>query len=180
MSESTPVDWSLYEVFRPGVSEPAFRLDRDTAQAEFDHLMEVKDGRVKNLDSFLEAHGVDMYDLEEVAIWFIASVAENPDRRGELLRPWYSITVDLGLYLGNRLVAESDNVLEWALQTRGKRRPSYHRAVIVGHRRARRGYGVDFSLNLLQMGHKLVQGKEPDKLSVGVLRRWLDDSLGRL
>lgn len=124
-----------YELFHTGFGGSTRDLSRTEARAAFRRFVETKESRIGALQRLLGNHGLPLAN-EDVSIqalndWFVDNIEPDAQRPG-LLRPeWYSITYDVGLFLGEVMIARHPN-LHWELFTWGKTDVAYHRGVIMG------------------------------------------------
>jgi hypothetical protein len=66
--------------------------------------MAAKANRIEELRKALRANGVESGttdpDIQGLNDWFYANAEPDPDRPGHLLPDWYSVVIDVGLFLG--------------------------------------------------------------------------------
>jgi hypothetical protein len=176
------MDWNGYSPYAPSVSGPLADLPRAAARAEFDHLMKRKGERIVELAKLVGANGLrlDVTDesLDQMEEWFGANVEpfpEGPDR----LRPlWYAVVADIGLRLGEVMIARAPG-LSWEFYEwggRGKRKHiSYQRHVIMGFTRAANPrYDHDPAFEVAAYGVRVVSGSAGD---LGFFRQIVDDAV---
>ena len=69
--------------------------------------------------------------VQDLNDWFRTHVQEDPHKPGRLLPDWYSVVNDIGLFLGDQMIARCPR-LRWEFFTWGKKNVSYQRHVIMG------------------------------------------------
>ncbi len=99
------VDWHDYEIFDPGTWGPLGELPRREARAAYQRLMDARGARFEELAKLVAKSGIKLewtYDsLQAVNDWFRTNVTADPRDRSRLLPEWYSVTNDIGLFLGD-------------------------------------------------------------------------------
>lgn len=128
-------DFTGYELIHPIFDDSARDLSRTEARAVFRRFLETRESRIAALRQLLGNCGIslasDDVSIQALNDWFVDNIQPDPQRPG-LLRPeWYSITYDMGLFLGEVMIARHPN-LHWELFTWGKTDVAFHRAVIMG------------------------------------------------
>lgn len=178
MSARSPVDviWGGYEIFDPEVDRPLAELSRRDARAAYDRLMAAIPDRLGQLQELLDANGVGAGDLAAVDEWFFRSVAEDAGTGGRLAPVWYSVVNDIGLMLGERVIASTNGSLRWEMVDAPKKDMSFQRHVIRGFDVSNPRYYADFDLLVGMYGHRIVRGEESGS---GLLERLLADSLAK-
>lgn len=161
------MNWDSYEAFDPGVARPLAELSRRDARTAFDRLMEARYERIDQLRKLAAANGVDLdaHDgVQQLNNWFVRSVEPDSSAPGRLDNVWYSVVNDIGLFLGERAIAESGGRLYWEFFTASKKDISYQRHVVVGFDVPNPKLNVDFDLVVGMYGHRVVRGEnvEPD------------------
>lgn len=179
MSARSPVDviWGDYEIFDPEVDRPLAELSRRDARAAYDRLMAAIPDRLGQLQVLLDANGVGAGDLAAVDEWFFRSVEEDAGTGGRLAPVWYSVVNDIGLMLGERVIASANGSLRWDMVDAPKKDMSFQRHVIRGFRCLDPRYYVDFDLLVGMYGHRIVRGEESGS---GLLERLLAASLAKV
>lgn len=128
------ISWRGYESY-PGVALFPNELSRADARSLYELCMATKDERIAMLGRLAESDGVvlghDDDALQALNDWFSATVEPDPDRPGRLLAEWYSVCHDIGLFLGEAMIARSPN-LRWEFFTWGAKNIAYQWHVIMG------------------------------------------------
>jgi hypothetical protein len=159
--------WDEYEShLRPVVGDSGFAgpLGETPAAARrvFDELLSIRQARIAMLTRLLEANGVALTTTDEGVQacndWFLANVVADEQRPGRLEPIWYSIVRDIGLFLGEVLVARRP-WLHWELHRGGKNELAHHRAVVAGFHTPNPRYVVDFEFRLAGYGHQIVESR---------------------
>lgn len=124
-----------YELTHPGSHGLPDDLSRGEARAAFRRVMETKESRIAELRRLLSNFDVslasDDASIQALNDWFVANIKADPKRPGFLRPEWSSIAYDVGLFLGEVIIARHPN-LHWELFTWGKTDVAFHRAVIMG------------------------------------------------
>ncbi len=140
------MEWGNYYPITPPVAKPNREMSRKEALENFDYLMAKRAERVGVLEELLRRNGLRMTtaaeDLRSLGDFYLSNVQPSQDAPNQMRSLWYAVGADIGLFLGVSLENEESN-LEWQLLTKGKKDPSYHRAVIAGFAHAPGGYFVD-------------------------------------
>lgn len=170
------VDWGDYTIFDPGVDRPLAQLPRREARTAYERLMVAKPARIAQVRALLDRNGIAPDDHGAVDRWFYDSVEENPSDPGRLAGIWYSVVNDLGLNLGEHVIAETDGALHWEMVTSPKKDFSYQRHVIRGFDVENPRYYADFDLVIGINGHRIVRGRETEP---GLLQRLVDDAMSK-
>ena len=156
------MDWNGYEIYRPGVMGPWHTLPRTEARKAFKRLMEAKPGRIAMLHRLSNANGAvfDTTDasIQNVNAWFQANVQPDPDKPGRLLPEWYSVVLDVGLFLGD-VIIERCPWLHWEFFTWGKKNISYQKPVIMGFRMPNPRHNFDMERFVVGYGHQIVASR---------------------
>jgi hypothetical protein len=154
------MDWNGYEIYDPGVVGALNMLPRAEARKAFERLMRAKSARVEILRRVLRANGVDLGSsevaLQDLNDWFYDNVEPDPENLGRLRPEWYSISSDIGLFLGDVLVGRCPG-LRWDFFTWGRKDVSFQRHVIMGFSQVPNPkYNVDFGSAVATYGHRIV------------------------
>jgi hypothetical protein len=172
---SDPITWGDYVGFDPGVDRPLDEVTRAEAREYFDRFIRATRERPDVLRGFLAVNGVTLEPeeaaLDQLNAFYVDHVTGDPLR--ERLDPqWYVVARDIGIWVGNFLIARADH-LEWRLFTGGKTDVAYQRPVIMGFDVPNKKYNVDPELDVVGLGVRAVQG-EPD---YEYLRSWVAHAL---
>lgn len=141
------VDWGGYTPFDPPVAKPFHEMTRPEATANFDAVVGAIGDRLSALRGLLATNGVVLPgdlgpgDLEAIDAWYRGNVAGDA-ATGLLVPFWHGVAHDIGLYLGQCLIARSP-WLRWELVTRPRSDFAFHRAAVAGFRRAGHDLHVD-------------------------------------
>lgn|GEM_PF-1860729 len=137
-------DLGLYQPYDPEIVGRVNDLPRSDARRAFDRCMNTKPFRLLTLAHLLLADDVilasDDKSVQALNDWFLAHLEADPDRPGQPLPIWYSIVHDIGLFLGDVIIARNIN-LRWEFFTWGKSNVAFQRHVIMGFT------GEDFKLH---------------------------------
>lgn len=106
--------------------------------------------------------------VRELQDRFIENVVADRDKPGRLEAEWHSIAGDIGLYLGDIIIARSPN-LQWSMYTTSRQSSSYQEAVIMANCRSRRPF---------PRGEPAVAGVVGAPRVLGCSRRWTDFPYG--
>lgn len=156
-------DWGNYEVYHPGVFGLLGDLDRAAARGAYDRLMAAKPERIDQVGRLVSRNGGRLDDTDEglgqLTRWFDGSVEADPSQPGRLLPQWYSVVNDLGLFLGDVLVARRPTLF-WEFYT-ASRDLAYQRHVVRGFTKVKNPhFSVDFDAVLAVRGHRVVTAAE--------------------
>lgn len=160
------VDWSGYEPHRPLHDTPHYEMSRTQARAEYRHTLATKPDRIEQLTHLLRANevtlGHDDKSVQELDYWFQANVRADPGDPSRLRDLWYAVCHDIGLFLGDLMVARFPQ-LQWKLYVWGQRNVSYHKHVIMGFTQTlNQKYNVDVERVVSTHGHRIVAVLEED------------------
>jgi hypothetical protein len=152
--------WASYEPVDVGPGPPQSRA---AAKREFDLAMQQKAKRIGQIRGLLAANAVDPgsadRDVQAVNDWYRAEVEPDPMQPGQLTPRWYSVSADLGYFLGD-LMIERHPQLRWELFVWGKKNVAYHRPVIMGFTQvAYPKYAVNPVSLVVTYGHRVVAGQ---------------------
>lgn len=159
------ITWDDYVGFDPGIDRPLHEVTRSEASDYFDRFMRATEERPDVLRRLLAVNGVtlgpDAAALDQLNAFYVENIAGDPLR--ERLEPqWYVVARDIGIWVGNFLIARADH-LEWRLFVGGKTDVAYQRPVIMGFDVPNKKYNVDPELDVVGLGVRAVQG-EPDHM----------------
>jgi hypothetical protein len=162
------VDWAGYALFTPLYSGAPAELSWQEARAAFDHLLDARRERIGELEGLLARNGVPSSyadgapALQPVNDWLRLNIEPLPDRADELAPRWYSVLVDVALWLGEELIRRNPT-LRWKMVDRPRRDASFQRAVLAGFRREPwPSYYVDIERLLSVYAHRLVDPVDGD------------------
>ena len=156
------VNWDAYVVFDPGVVGPLHALPRSEARAAYDRLMSQKAARIEELRSLVKAGGIELdtsdSSVQELNDWFRREVEGDPAKSGRLRPAWYSVVNDIGIFLGDVMIARSPR-LRWEFFTAGAKSVSYQRHVIMGLSGVPNPkFNIDPDLLISTYAHRVVAG----------------------
>lgn len=159
------VEWGSYELYELGFVGPFQDLPRVEARAEFARIMAAKGQRIEMLRGLLKSNGVELAPgadgIQNLNDWFRHNVEHDPARADGLLPEWYSVSFDIGLFLGEVLIGRHPN-LHWEYFTWGKKNVSYQRPVIMGFSSVQNPkYNIDFWSQVETYGQSIVHGRGP-------------------
>jgi hypothetical protein len=174
------MEWDDYEIYQPGVFAPMHTLARREARQAFNRLMAAKPGRIQMLRRLLKANGVELGGtdaaVQDLNDWFRPNVQEDPQKPGRLLPIWYSVVNDIGLFLGDLMIARCLQ-LRWEFYTWGKKDVSYQRHVIMGFRHVPNPkYNIDIDRLVATYGYRIVAGEDVEE---DAFWQWLREVEGR-
>ncbi len=159
------IDWGTYEpydYYHAGVFGPWHELPRSEARAEFKRLMAAKPARIEQLRQLLKANGVELSDTDDGLLrldeWFLANVRPDPDFPGVLLPEWYSVAIDLVLFLGEVMMSRRPD-LYWEFYIWGKRNVSYQEPVIMGLSTSTPKLNMNLGGMVAAYGHRIVASR---------------------
>src|SRR2546422_4702588 len=156
------MDWDGYEIYDPGAVGPPHTLPRTEARRAFNRLMEQKAARIEMLRRLLRANGIELSGTDEgiqdLNDWFRAHVEADPNKPGRLLPEWYSVVNDVGLFLGDVIIARCPG-LRWEFFTWGKKDIAYQQAVIMGFQVPNPKFNMDIDGRVAGYGHRLVASR---------------------
>jgi hypothetical protein len=175
------VDWGDWSAFEGGVGRPLHEAERARARAYFDALMAARAERTQALVTLLDRNGVaiaaDRAGLQALNDWYRVHVAADERDPGRLSDRWHAISLDVGLYLGDAIIARAPG-LRWSFQTSPRSSISFQRPVIAGFTGVpNRGYNVDPDLVVTTYGERVVVGDSTSPtLFADVVERSVDDA----
>jgi hypothetical protein len=161
------MDWDGYSPYVPPVGGPLEDLDREVAQAQFDHLMEHKAERLVELARLVGANGVKLgvtdESLDELDDWFRLNVEASPEDPTRLRNLWYAVVTDIAMHLGDVMIHRAPTLrwefFRWGGES-GHRNVSYHHPVIMGFRKASdEHYNRDLMRNVAAYGLRAAAGR---------------------
>ncbi|MDP9641168.1 hypothetical protein J2S53_001113 [Actinopolyspora lacussalsi] len=121
--------------------------------------MSEKPERLKVLREFLAWHGVELSSddagVQRLNDFFLAHVSEDPDSPGRLLPEWYSVALDMGLFLGDVMIERNPN-LYWEFHTWGKKNTNYQKQVVAGFNFPDPKYSVDPEGIIVIQGNRVI------------------------
>ncbi|GAA2445430.1 hypothetical protein [Agromyces soli] len=125
-----------YIVEVPDAASPR-ELSRAEARRAYNAFLESRAARVQMLGELVGRDGVTLggSDAEVQALndWFLSNLEPDLERSGEPMVVWYSIAHDIGIHLGEVMIARHPN-LRWEFFTWGKKSRHFQRPVIMGFR----------------------------------------------
>lgn len=168
-----------YELYDPGVHGVWRELRRKDAHAAFTRLMNAKKQRLSILGQTLARSGIDLpspENADDLAFdrleqWYVLNVAADANDRSRLDPIWYSITSDIGLYLGDAMISRGPGTM-WTFYTADRRADSYQEAVITGFSGVPNPkYYINPTYLVAELGHQaLTQDRKLDHKFV----EWVD------
>ena len=153
-----------YAIFDPKVERPLHELPRPEARAAYDWFMKSIPVRVEELKSLVARDGVHLNGTPSCLIaldeWLFAQLQESYLQGMTEPSPFfYSLSNDIGMYLGESLIADSSN-LRWEFYLKGKKALSYQRPVIMGFKVKNQNYNVDFDDAICRYLHRVLRTGE--------------------
>lgn len=159
------VDWGGYEPDVMTVSGPLEQVSRAEARREFDRVMQTRATRIAGLRRLLASNGVALGDdegsVQALNDWYSSHVEPDPRRPpGHLRPPWYSVSHDIALFLGELILARHPN-LRWEFVTGGRRGIDYQQHVIMGFRSEKARFRTSMNLERMAVsyGHRIIAGQ---------------------
>jgi hypothetical protein len=121
-------------------SEPLRDVPRDVAERVFAALMAARTARGQALEALAASHGVTLAGddaTRSLGTWLGDWLRRlGPEALGGAeSRRFSGLAVDAALWLGQRIIARSGDVLRWELYTGVKKSTGYQRAVLTGFRK---------------------------------------------
>jgi len=164
MGTNMSIEWGTWTPFEGSPGRPLAEVDRATADRYFEQLMTAREARTSALKRLLAQNGVqiDIDDpgLQRLDDWYRSVVSPSRSEPGRLDDRWYAVGLDVGLYLGDVIIARAPRV-EWRVFTKGRSDASYHRPVLMGFRGVKNSlYNVDPERLVGIHGHRLVAGDD--------------------
>ncbi|CAA9478708.1 MAG: hypothetical protein AVDCRST_MAG53-623 [uncultured Solirubrobacteraceae bacterium] len=157
------MDWTGYELFDPGVDGPLARVSLEQARMHFDKLMAEREERKAQLAALLARDAItlggDDASVSALDHWFRDRVAPRPGKPQLMAEEWYSVATDMGVHLGDLLVAEHP-WLRWELFVGDKHHVNHHRPVLTGFRVKHEAYNVDIDASVQVIGHRQINAME--------------------
>ena len=125
--------------------------------------MAAKDRRIEMLTDLLRSNGIvlatDDVSIQRLNDWFRSNVEGSATEPSRLRGIWYSVVNDIGLFLGDEMIARAPG-LRWEMFTAGKKNIAYQRHVVVGFTKvANRAYNVDPDWLVAAYAHGVVAGE---------------------
>lgn len=158
------LDWDNYQLYIPDAPGPSNELPRREARQRYNKLMAHKAERIAELRKLVAASGVELGTsdpaIQDLNDWFYANVEPDPERPGRLLPEWYSVVVDISLFLGEVMIERHPH-LHWAFFTWGKKDVAYQYPVIMGFRHSdpRRHVNIDLERIVAGYGHQIIESR---------------------
>ncbi len=134
------------------ILDPYDRTDKRTARQGFNALMEAKAERIASLTARLVEEGIELGDtpahVDALESWLVTNAAPSTGR-GHLGpdRKWTSVCHDVGLYVGDLLIARHP-ILHWAFLDVGPRYTERFSAAVLGFPVKNKWYGPAFPLEI--------------------------------
>ena len=142
---------------------------QEAARAFYDRLMSSKEHRITQLYGLSQRNEVDLDAedwIEQASELFYENLYPAEDKPHLIHPDWHSYTTDLGLLLGERLIAERPQ-LSWRFNNDGPASDAYRlRPVIGGFTNVPAlDYIVSFEYTLSECGNALIAGRgdDPDR-----------------
>ncbi|MEW1697296.1 hypothetical protein ACIQCR_21690 [Streptomyces sp. NPDC093249] len=174
------MEWGDYRPFQPLEDGPMGEMPLSVARREYDHRMATKAGRLAALAALAGANGLRPgtadEDLDALEGWYLAEVEPDADGSARPRPLWIAVAYDLGLYLGDTIVARAPG-LSWTFyrSREGARDVSHQHPVIMGFTRLRnKRYNVDPFLFAAGTGGSSLGGHD----ARGSFRRFVDSAVG--
>ncbi|WP_148281461.1 hypothetical protein [Tsukamurella sp. 1534] len=164
------VNWGDYEEYT--VISPTRPEDdtRDGARAQYENWLAQKPQRKQQFRKLLELNGIptgtDDASIQAVNDWFIANVEGHnppiPEAPGMLSSRWYSVVIDIAIYLGDIIIDRYPN-LYWQFFTPDDENYfGYQKPVIRGFTNHGKGLMKNYVFDLAGakggLGHAIVSG----------------------
>lgn len=144
-------------------------MSRKQAREDYNDLMAKRTERLTYLRDLLATNGVELNysdeSIQQVNDWLRENVEVSPYDPRRMGDTWYAVVLDLGLFLGEALLARVDH-LRWALHIWGKAHFDYQRHVIAGFTNTPiKNYTVNLDGIVSVHGHRIIQDLdvEPDE-----------------
>jgi hypothetical protein len=157
--ESKLINWDGYELYWFLFQGTRRDLPRREARISYKDLMEKKPERKRLLKSLVEQNGLELgtdnESIQRLDDWFRNSVEEDPERPRFLWPDWYSVSIDIGLFLGDIMI-ERNPGLHWEFFTWGKKNISYQKPVIMGFDTPDSKYNIEPERRIVEYGHSIV------------------------
>jgi hypothetical protein len=160
------MEWNQYALYDPGTRGLLSDLSRRDAKQAFDRLMRAKADRYIQLAQLTEANGVVLGtadpQIQVLNDWFRSEVEADVNSPMRLRPEWYSVVIDLALFLGDVMIERSPS-LRWEFFIGGARDASYQRHVIMGFRAVENPkFNIDIDAAVAAYGHRLVAGVDDE------------------
>lgn len=173
------INWGGYRPFDPPFAKPHHEMTRKEARADFDAVVGSIGERLSALSGLLERNGIVLQgnlspdDLSRIEKWYRDNL--SGDASTQELRPyWYGVSHDIGVYLGQCLIARCP-WLKWELVTAPRSDFAFHQPVVAGFRNAGFRMHVDPIPQVLGLGFRVAfdapEEGEADYLT-DLLARW--------
>jgi hypothetical protein len=132
------ISWDDYRPFewpfepRARLGKRFNELSREAAVTLFERIVSAKDQRKRLLANLLGTNGLEQpFELSQVNKWYCEKVESAPDAPFDLRPIWYTVSLDIALFLGDRIREHAPN-LEWSLCTSPPNGMTYHMPVLAG------------------------------------------------
>lgn len=139
-----------YEVYDPGVAGLWRDLPRGEAARAVRRLLDERARRIQQLRWLVSRSGIELPEprdamdghLQALSRWFFQNLERDRSAPTRLASAWYSIVSDIGLYVGEVILARGED-LEWRMFTGDRRSDSYQELVIMNFPVANKRYYVN-------------------------------------
>jgi hypothetical protein len=101
--------------------------------------------------------GTDNESVQRLDDWFRASVEEDPDHPRSPLPDWFSVSIDIALFVGD-IAIERNPGLYWEFFTWGKTNVAYQNAVVMGFGVPGVKYNIDPEGRVASYAYRIVRG----------------------
>lgn len=163
------IDWGGYEVFDFEVKARWDELTPAQARAGFTRIMDQRLERVAMLGDLGELNGHEFGTsdaaVQRVNDFFRLNIERGEDMDGYPTPDWGSVSYDVGLYVGEVLIARFPN-LHWKLDT-AKKSASANQPVISGFRGAHPRYSLGVYGRFVSYGYHILNSGPESVLAGG-------------
>lgn len=174
------MEWGGYRPFQPLEDGPMGEMPLVAARREYEHRMATKDERLAVLAALVGGNGLRLgtsdEDLDALEGWYLAEVEPDPEGAARPRPLWIAVAYDLGLHIGDTIVARAPG-LSWTFyrSRAGARDVSHQHPVIMGFTRLRnKRYNVDPFLFAVGTGGSRLGGRD----ARGSFRTFVDSAVG--
>jgi hypothetical protein len=134
------IDWSGYSLYalpEENILTFWYTMSRRDARSLYNDLMAKREERVAGLWELVAANSQDGADssvreLGRLAEWLKWGMGLERSEGTETPMRWFSVGLDVGLVLGDEIIAGAPDSLKWELWAKGKRDLAYQMPVVSG------------------------------------------------
>ncbi|MFF8838096.1 hypothetical protein [Streptomyces sp. NPDC015130] len=173
------MEWGDYRPFQPVEDGPMEDLSPAAARREYEHRMATKDERLAVLAALVGANGLrlgkDAEAVDDLERWYLAGVEADHERAPRPRPLWIAVAYDLGLHLGDTIIARAPG-LSWSFyrSRAGSRDVAHQHPVIMGFTGLRnKRYNVDPFAFAVGTGGSHLGGSDAH----GSFRRFVDSAV---